>query len=71
MPKTTTFDELLDAIELLPSEQQADLVDVVRHRLAERGRKQIIADAQQAKAEHGAGKTRAASVDDIMREIES
>jgi hypothetical protein len=71
MPNTATFDEVLDAIERLPAEQQADLVDVVRRRLAERGRQQIAADARDARAEHQAGKTHPASVDDLMREIES
>ena len=51
---STTFDEVLDAIEHLPIEQQADLVDVVRRRLAERGRQQIIADAREARAEFAA-----------------
>ena len=68
MLSATTFDEVLDAIEHLPEQQQADLVDVVRRRLAERGRQQIIADARDARA---AGKTRAMSIDDLMREIES
>jgi adenylate kinase len=68
---STTFDEVLDAIEHLPIEQQADLVDVVRRRLAERGRQQIIADAHEARAEFAAGKTRPTSIDDLMREIES
>jgi hypothetical protein len=68
---STTFDEVLDAIEHLPIEQQADLIDVVRRRLAERGRQQIIADAREARAEFAAGKTRATSIDDLMREIES
>lgn len=68
---TTTFDEVLDAIEHLPIEQQADLVDVVRRRLTERGRQQIVADAREARAEFAAGKTRAASIDELMREIES
>jgi hypothetical protein len=71
MPKTATFGEVLDAIDLLPAEQQADLVDVVRRRLAERGRQQVIADAHDARAEHRAKKTRATSVDEIMRGIES
>jgi len=71
MPDTPTFDELLDAIELLPADQQADLVDVVRRRLAERGRQQVVADARAARAAYQAGKTQARSVDDIMREIES
>ncbi len=71
MLDATTFDDVLDAIEHLPEQQQADLVDVVRLRLAERGRRQIIADAHDARAEHAAGKTRAMSIDDLMHEIES
>jgi len=71
MAKAATFDEVLDAIELLPAEQQADLVDVVRRRLAERGRQQVVAHVRDARAEHQAGKTRASSVDEIMGEIES
>jgi hypothetical protein len=67
----STFDEVLDAIESLPVEQQADLVEVVRLRLAERGRERIAADAREANAEFAAGKTRAVSVDELMREIES
>ncbi len=67
---STTFDEVLDAIEHLPIDQQADLVDVVRRRLAERGRQQIVADAREARAEFAAGKTRARSIDGLMREIE-
>lgn len=68
---STTFDEVLDAIEHLPIEQQADLVDVVRRRLAERGRQKIIVDAREARAEFATGKTSATSIDELMREIES
>ena len=71
MPRNSKFDEALDAIELLPAEQQADLVDIVRRRLAEHARQRMIADARDARAEHQAGNTRPTSVDDIMREIES
>jgi hypothetical protein len=66
---STTFDEALDAIEHLPIEQQEDLIDVVRHRLAERGRQRIIADAKEARAEFASGKTSATSIDDLMCEI--
>ena len=66
MPTTSTFDEVLDAIEHLPEQQQAQLVDVVRRRLAERGRQRIVADAREARAEHAAGKTKAMSIDEIV-----
>ena len=69
--QSTTFDEVLDAIEHLPVEQQEDLVDVVRRRLAERGRQRIVADAREARAESAAGKTSATSIDELMRELES
>jgi hypothetical protein len=71
MLDASSFDEVLDAIEHLPDEQQADLVDVVRRRLAEKGRQRIISDAREARTEHAAGQTRAMSVEDLMREIES
>lgn len=71
MLDAATFDEVLDAIEHLPEEQQADLVELVRRRLAERGRQRIIADAREARAEHAAGRTRPTSIEDLMREIES
>lgn len=71
MLDAVTFDQVLDAVEHLPEEQQADLVEVLRHRIAERGRQRIIADARDARAEHAAGKTRAMSVEDLMGEIES
>jgi hypothetical protein len=68
---STTFDEVLDAIEHLPLEQQADLVEVVRRRLAERGRQRIVADAREARAEFAAGKTRATSIDELIGQSES
>lgn len=71
MHRETTFDELLEAIEHLPVEEQIDLVDLVRRRLAERGRRQIIEDAREARAEHAAGKLKPSSVDDLMGEIGS
>ena len=62
---------MLDAIQQLPLEQQAYLVDVVRRRRAERGRQRIIADAREARAEFASGKTSATSIDDLMRGVES
>jgi hypothetical protein len=70
MPQTT-FDEVLDAIEDLPTDQQAELLEVVRRRLAEHERRQVIQDVKDARSELAAGTVKASSVDDIMREIES
>lgn len=70
MPQVT-FDEVLDAIEHLPADQQADLLEVVRRRLAERGRGRIIDDMNEARTQFNDGNAKPATVDEIMREIES
>lgn len=71
MNTAISFDQVLDAIEHLPIDQQAEVVELMRRRLAERARQGIVEDAREARAEHTAGKTKAVSVDELMREIES
>jgi hypothetical protein len=66
-----TFDQLLDAVERLPSDEQAALMAIVSRRLAERGRQRIAEEASQASREFAGGQCASASVDDIMGEIES
>jgi hypothetical protein len=65
------FDELLEAVEHLPDDAQAELVDVICRRLAERGRERVVTDVQQARKEFAKGKCSIATPDDVMREIES
>jgi hypothetical protein len=71
MNNGATFQQVLEAIERLPADEQADLLEVVRRRLAERERRRIAADAQEARREHDSGQSQRASVDDLMGEIES
>ena len=67
----SSFDEVLDAVEHLPPEEQADLVALIQRRLAEQGRRRVTADVQQGREDFAAGRASPATVDDIMREIES
>jgi len=64
-----TFDEVLEAIEHLPDDQQSDLIEVVRRRLAERGRGRVVADARDARSEFAAGGAKAATPDELLKEI--
>ncbi len=70
MARHIRFDELLEAVEALPEEEQAELVSVIRHRLAERGRKRVMEDVEQARKEFAEGKCSVTTPDDVMREIE-
>jgi len=65
------FDELLEAVERLPDEAQAELVEVIGRRLRERGRRRVVADVRQARQEFTGGKCSTSRPDDLMREIES
>jgi hypothetical protein len=71
MSQHIRFDELLEAVEGLPDDAQAELVDVIQRRLAERGRQRVVEEVRQAKKEYAEGKCSVATPDDLMREIES
>ena len=71
MPPQVTFDEILDAVEHLPPDQQADLLQVIQRRLAEHRRQDIVQDVRDGRAEFDSGGTKPSGVDDIMREIDS
>jgi hypothetical protein len=66
-----TFDELLDAVKHLSPEEQADLVVVIQRRLAAEGRQQVVSDVREARLQFDEGRSRPASVEDLVREIES
>lgn len=69
MSHPPTFDEALDTVERLSPELQADLIEVIRHRLNEQGRARVIATARQSAAEHDQGLSRATSAQDLMQEL--
>jgi len=71
MTPPVRFDELLEAVERLPDEAQAELVEVIGRRLAERGRQRIAAEVRLARQEFAEGKCSPATPGDVMREIES
>lgn len=64
----STFSEILDAASDLSAEEQATLLEILRRRLAERNRAQLVRDVEEARREFADGKARPASVDEIMNE---
>jgi hypothetical protein len=66
-----TFDEVLDAVETLTIDEQEELTGIVRRRIIEKRRKQILRDIEDARRELKSGGGRPMSVEDIIREIES
>ena len=67
MIEQTGFSAALDAIEQLDEEAQAELVEVLSRRLAERGRERVAAAVAQARREFAAGQCQPMTAVEIVR----
>jgi hypothetical protein len=65
----TTFNTVLDAADALSLQEQETLIEILRHRIAERNRQRLIKDVQEARRDFAQGQCKEATVDEIMREI--
>ena len=63
------FGDVLEAVDRLSLEEQAELAMILQHRLSERGRKQSARDVQEARQELAQGGSRPVSVDELMGEL--
>jgi hypothetical protein len=68
---SNSFDQALEAVDVLPVDEQLELVDIVRRRLSERGRRRIVAEVNEAESEFDRGLARPTGVDALLTEIES
>ena len=63
------FHAIVEAADRLTVGEQEVLLEVIGHRLADRRRSKLVSDLQAARREFARGKLRAATVDEIMKEI--
>jgi len=72
MPKTmtqTTFSEILDATEQLPLEDQENLIHILKNRLRDQKRTELVKDVYEAQQEYAQGQCQPATPQQIMEEI--
>ena len=70
MERSLPFAEVLESVDLLSPEEQETLVDILQaRRMAERGRKRLAAEVQEAQREFAEGHCRPSSADELMDEI--
>ncbi len=69
MERSLPFAEVLEAVDQLSPEEQETLVEIVHRRMAERGRKQLTVEIQEAQREFAEGRCRPSTVDELMDEI--
>jgi hypothetical protein len=71
MSNEPAFGEVLDAAEQLDPDAQAELIDVLSRRLAERGRERVAATVAQARQEYATGQCLPMTAAEIVREAQS
>ena len=69
MEQQSHFGEVLEAVGTLSPDEQLTLVDIGARRLAEEGRKRIVADVQQARKDFAEGRCEPTTVERLRDEI--
>ena len=69
MSHPPTFAEVVEAADALSIEDQEQLADLIRRRAADARRRRLVRNVREGEAEYAAGKAKAMSVEDFMREV--
>ena len=64
------FQMVVEAVESLPLEDQAVLVEVIRMRIAEKERARVMAEAAEARGAYRDGDVRRGSAADLLTEMD-
>ena len=65
---STTFNDALETVGQLPPDEQAELIKIVRRRLAYAGRQRVLRDVREGVAEYERGEAKRTTVDELIRE---
>jgi len=71
MSQQTAFADVLEAAEQLDSDAQAELVEILSRRLAERGRERVAATVAESRRELAAGQCEPMTAAELVREAQS
>jgi hypothetical protein len=64
-----TFDQILDQIENLATDDKEMLLDIIQKRMTQQRRKEIISDIRIGRKDYTKGNVKRGSSKDLMREI--
>ncbi len=70
MTQKTVFSDVLEAAEQLDMDSQAELLSVLSHRLAERGRERVVDAVAQARRAFAAGQCQPMTAAELVREAQ-
>ncbi|MCR4412158.1 MAG: hypothetical protein NUV77_06995 [Thermoguttaceae bacterium] len=68
MSQPVRFADVLESVDRLPPEDQEALADILRRRLAQRARARIADDVLESRKDFAAGRCRATTPEELVRE---
>ena len=69
--QTSYFQDIIESVETLPPDDQMLLVEIIRQRLLEKQRKDLVAEVAAARQAYRVSDIRRGTVEDLMKELDS
>ena len=67
--KTSYFQDVIETVEKLPPDNQMLLVEIIRLRLLEKRRMDLVAEVAEARREYQAGEVSRGTMEELMGEL--
>ncbi len=64
------FDEVIEAVESLPPDDQEALIGIIRMRLIQRRRAELASEIAEAREDYRQGRVRRGTVSELMEDLE-
>ena len=69
MGKLATFADVVEAADQLTLDEQQALLDLLKRRISEQERKQILQDVEDGRQEYARGECRVATPEEILKDV--
>ena len=64
-----SFQDLIEAVESMPLEDQSMLVELINKRIIEKRRAELVAEVQEAKSTFTRGEVKRGTFEDLMKDL--
>lgn len=68
--ESLSFQDLIDAVESLPLDDQSMLVEIINKRIIEKRRAELVAEVKEAQEAFARGEVRRGTVKDLIKDLE-
>jgi hypothetical protein len=64
-----SFQDLIDAVEAMPLDDQSMLVDLINKRIQEKRRADLVAEVREARDAYARGEVKQGTLEDLMKDL--